>query len=308
MEDDKTKNMLVEYDVWRKSKQQALVRKAQERIEKEKKLGSLKKKKKSRVAPAPAQELAAKPAVKEQQENEAEGQNPLQQQPKFVHAQQLAVGELTSLLDTLSKKVEQMSLREKRLFDFIGDKVGKSCKSVDDAMKFVDEIQRERDVLQVVNTTAARMIGVAEDTSLKESKAIDSHASGGKATEGVEPFVRQDSVHSQLFMLTATLVWLGGSTCFYHFYNGWPWSHSFYYTVQAGLSIGFGALVEPNDWSKLFTAFNVLFGAAVACTALFFWAEDAIRENERIHTLITESHIFASLQGRAESSKVRYCV
>ena len=70
-------------------------------------------------------------------------------------------------------------------------------------------------------------------------------------------------------------VWITTATLFYRAWNGWPWSRSFYHSVQAGLSIGFGLYEENDKVSRLFTCGHVLFGTAIAGSALVFLVESA---------------------------------
>jgi hypothetical protein len=286
--------LLVEYKSYKLQKQEALVRKAQERIEKEKNLGSLKKQKKnkSRVAPAPAlDQLGNNATEKAQLENGIH--------LKLAHAQQLAVGELTILLDTVSKKVEVMSKREQKLFDLISRKVRKPCGNMDDAMGFIEELQQSQEVMQVVHATAARMIGAGGGVKSESDTGLGSET---KETGAAESNTAMEWLltNSYTFFFLVMGVWIGGGTCFYHYQNNWPWAHSFYYTTQSCLSIGFGALEDTNDTSKLFTTGNIFFGAAFGCTALSFFAQAAVREHERINTLITESQIFGVIEGTVE--------
>mmetsp|Transcript_34948 Transcript_34948/g.108750 ORF Transcript_34948/g.108750 Transcript_34948/m.108750 type:complete len:412 (+) Transcript_34948:67-1302(+) len=44
---------------------------------------------------------------------------------------------------------------------------------------------------------------------------------------------------------------------------GWSIAESFYYAVQAGLSIGFGLLPETADGSRLYTVFHILMGSSI---------------------------------------------
>ena len=61
------------------------------------------------------------------------------------------------------------------------------------------------------------------------------------------------------------LLWLLGGAIFYWNVNQWTFGQAFYYSVQAGLSIGFGEglLEEKHTISKLFTVVHVLTGAAL---------------------------------------------
>mmetsp|Transcript_74872 Transcript_74872/g.219341 ORF Transcript_74872/g.219341 Transcript_74872/m.219341 type:complete len:418 (+) Transcript_74872:66-1319(+) len=44
---------------------------------------------------------------------------------------------------------------------------------------------------------------------------------------------------------------------------GWSLQESFYYSVQAGLSIGFGLLPETEEGSRLYTVFHVMVGSSI---------------------------------------------
>lgn len=70
------------------------------------------------------------------------------------------------------------------------------------------------------------------------------------------------------------------------FKNKWTLAMAFYYAVQSGFSVGFGALVEVDDWSRLYTIFHVLFGASIVSGALTVFSmkliDDAIKRSEEI--------------------------
>ena len=59
------------------------------------------------------------------------------------------------------------------------------------------------------------------------------------------------SVPTPLIVLGAVLAWLLGGAGVYSWLNDWPFWQSYYYAVNVGWSIGFGALVEQNDASRL---------------------------------------------------------
>eukprot|EP00929_Paragymnodinium_shiwhaense_P083351 TRINITY_DN44371_c0_g1_i1.p1 TRINITY_DN44371_c0_g1~~TRINITY_DN44371_c0_g1_i1.p1 ORF type:complete len:454 (-),score=74.69 TRINITY_DN44371_c0_g1_i1:476-1837(-) len=61
---------------------------------------------------------------------------------------------------------------------------------------------------------------------------------------------------------------------------GWNLAQSFYYSVQAGLSIGFGLLAETNDYSRLYTVFHIICGSSFIGGALGFFAQWAITTND----------------------------
>ena len=60
--------------------------------------------------------------------------------------------------------------------------------------------------------------------------------------------------------------------------TGFRWSDGFYFSVQAGLSIGFGSLDETDDASRYFSCYHVIAGGLLAGTFLGSWA-DALAES-----------------------------
>eukprot|EP00466_Bigelowiella_natans_P000328 jgi/Bigna1/125640/aug1.1_g348 len=65
-----------------------------------------------------------------------------------------------------------------------------------------------------------------------------------------------------IYLTTTLVIWLCAGTMLYHFYYNWSYSVSFYYAVQAGLSVGFGALYEDDDETRGYTVFHVLVGSS----------------------------------------------
>lgn len=67
-----------------------------------------------------------------------------------------------------------------------------------------------------------------------------------------------------------------GATAFYHLHNGWALPEAFYHAVDAGLSIGSGAIAETDQMSMAFTIVHVLLGASIVAGALGLIVEKAI--------------------------------
>jgi Ion channel len=68
------------------------------------------------------------------------------------------------------------------------------------------------------------------------------------------------------------IVWAVVGTGFYVGYNGWKWNNAFYYAIQAGSSIGFGNVAEPNDdRCHVFTIFFILTYSSVIIGSLSVW-------------------------------------
>lgn len=75
----------------------------------------------------------------------------------------------------------------------------------------------------------------------------------------------------------AATVVIGSATIFYHLVEGWSWVDSFYFSVVAVTTVGFGDLTPSHDISKLFTVFYLLSGIAIV--GLFI--EHRLRERSR---------------------------
>merc|ERR1719203_2044596 len=64
-------------------------------------------------------------------------------------------------------------------------------------------------------------------------------------------------------------------------YCPWTFAQSFYYAVQAGLSIGFGLLSETSDRSRLFTVVYILVGSSVIAGALACFVQISLTRQSR---------------------------
>lgn len=107
-------------------------------------------------------------------------------------------------------------------------------------------------------------------------------------------------------------LWQLSFTCFYHWYDDFRFDRAFYYSAQAGLSVGFGALSEEYkgglyghkdaeeygsdhyDWSKLVTIFNVLLGSSVIGGALGYFVD---------YMLVRQGEWFRDLQKMEDKKK-----
>jgi Ca2+-binding EF-hand superfamily protein len=79
-------------------------------------------------------------------------------------------------------------------------------------------------------------------------------------------------------------LWVSSGTLFYSYCNDWPIPQSFFYAVDAGMSIGFCTdVAEKKLVSKAFTIVYILLGASVVGGALALFIQDAvegIRDNK----------------------------
>mmetsp|Transcript_8634 Transcript_8634/g.13698 ORF Transcript_8634/g.13698 Transcript_8634/m.13698 type:complete len:462 (-) Transcript_8634:127-1512(-) len=99
----------------------------------------------------------------------------------------------------------------------------------------------------------------------------------------------------------AVCAWLGSGTIFYRYINNcsfkslctfsgtivslksdcdWTWEMSFYYTVQSGLSIGFGLLAESRDESRFYTILSILAGSSLIGGALSFFMSSVFHKQQ----------------------------
>ena len=110
---------------------------------------------------------------------------------------------------------------------------------------------------------------------LSESKTKhinNSHARNSRSRAQAEA----NFASTYMFLATPVVLWLTVATAFYHNYNGWTLCESFYYSVQSGLSIGFGVLTEQDDLSRAFTTFHVMLGALGITVMLSLLLETAL--------------------------------
>ena len=99
-------------------------------------------------------------------------------------------------------------------------------------------------------------------------------------------------------------VWLLVGTIAYRSMDDFLWGEAFYYAVQAGSSIGFGALSEKNDGSRLFTVFFVLFGSSVIGGCLSYFVQAAVEKHESfIHQVKTPEGEFIAKKQQADDKK-----
>lgn len=102
--------------------------------------------------------------------------------------------------------------------------------------------------------------------------------------------------HVQLYCrcLFVVLVWIATGTLFYSKYNGWPLPQSFFYAVDAGMSIGFCTdVAEIKVGSRAFTIVYILLGASCVGGALALFIKDIMEgivnlKNDTFEYLLAE--------------------
>ncbi len=86
-----------------------------------------------------------------------------------------------------------------------------------------------------------------------------------------------DPLQMYLSCLSIVSIWITTGTLFYSYCNDWPIAQSFFYAVDAGMSIGFCTQVhETKLVSKAFTIVYILLGASVVGGALALFLQQAI--------------------------------
>ena len=84
-----------------------------------------------------------------------------------------------------------------------------------------------------------------------------------------------------VFSRVGLVLWLLGFTAFYAYsaFDG-SWAKGFYWTVQAGLSIGFGVLTEKSALNLWATVLNICLGAGLAGVVLADYATKVGEEKD----------------------------
>jgi hypothetical protein len=78
------------------------------------------------------------------------------------------------------------------------------------------------------------------------------------------------------------ILWIAAGTIFYHVHNDdWTFEQGFYYALQAGFSVGFGALSEEDNSSRLYTIFHVLIGSGFIAGALGLFVQVVLDKSEK---------------------------
>ena len=95
-----------------------------------------------------------------------------------------------------------------------------------------------------------------------------------------------DSIPMPIFVSGVVLVWLFGGAGVYAYLNDWPFWQSYYYAVNVGYSIGFGALVEKTEVSKLFGVLMICLGAGAVGGLLGFFVQTSLEASDDYAALV----------------------
>lgn len=71
-------------------------------------------------------------------------------------------------------------------------------------------------------------------------------------------------------------------TVVYHNLEGWSWSDSFYFSVCSITTVGYGDFAPTTQGARLFTAFYVLIGVAIAFSALGVLGASYLRRSQEM--------------------------
>ncbi|MCA9348673.1 two pore domain potassium channel family protein [Candidatus Saccharibacteria bacterium] len=66
-------------------------------------------------------------------------------------------------------------------------------------------------------------------------------------------------------------------TLSYHWLESWTWIECFYFSVVTLTTVGYGDIHPTNDTTRLFTAIFILFGVAIAISALGMLSDSYIK-------------------------------
>lgn len=86
-------------------------------------------------------------------------------------------------------------------------------------------------------------------------------------------------------------VWILFGMIVYHEVNdGMNWADAFYFSIQAGYSIGFGSLSETSQDSRAFSCFHVIIGGLVLSTVVSKLLTDAIKTERTMKQEVKDDH------------------
>lgn len=116
--------------------------------------------------------------------------------------------------------------------------------------------------------------------------------------------------YKNIYLVTATLYicWMIVGTTFYYFYDEWRIATAFYYTLEAGLSIGYCYPSEKTDASRLFTIVHVVLGSSVVVGSLAGLGNEVISEKKVSFSFLQVLHILIFYLGKDCRKRSRICL
>lgn len=70
---------------------------------------------------------------------------------------------------------------------------------------------------------------------------------------------------------------IGGGTVLFHALEDWTWAQSFYFTVAAITTVGYGDIAPSNDGTRIVTALFIIFGVAIGAGIISYWGSVIIK-------------------------------
>ena len=96
--------------------------------------------------------------------------------------------------------------------------------------------------------------------------------------------------------------WFAFATFFFSRSEGWPLAQSFFFTVDTGMGIGFGAVEEQLQRTRAFTIINALVGASAVGGALALFADNIVKESSSVAATEFATAALAAAFARADTS------
>ena len=129
--------------------------------------------------------------------------------------------------------------------------------------------------------TRKRKIRAYRTTSMRKSK-LKKESSPTKKIPTQNNFKR---VKVYITCITIVTIWILTATFFYAKINDWPIPQSFFYAVDAGMSIGFCTDVkETTIRSRAFTILHIILGASCVGGALILFVQDLVNDDGAYHS------------------------
>lgn len=80
-----------------------------------------------------------------------------------------------------------------------------------------------------------------------------------KSKEEMHKQVKREVHHGLTFAVFLICIMLAGGTIFFHYFEGWSWVDSFYFSGSTITTLGYGDLVPTHDITKVVVVFYTLF-------------------------------------------------
>jgi len=129
-----------------------------------------------------------------------------------------------------------------------------------------------------------------------------------------QPLMHLPTSKKQMYLtcFAIVFVWISSGTLFYSYYYQWPLPQSFFYAVDAGMSIGFCTdVAETKVASRAFTIVHILLGASVVGGALVLMVQSVLEgvasRSSAVYKLILEKDsLKKAFLGATSSSLFQY--